>query len=57
MKIQLNQMNKRIPTDSIYNVILTLIIAFAIVWIIYVSTPYSHSNIYLIEQKKNNSSI
>lgn len=50
MKIQLNQNNYRIPTDSVYNVILTLIIAFAVVWIIYVSTPYSHYTVYLLEE-------
>ena len=55
MKIQLNQNsqnNLRIPTDSVYNIILTLIIAFAIVWIIYSSTPYSHYSVYLVENKK-----
>ena len=54
MKIQLDQRNnvsQRIPTDYIYNVILTLIIAFAVIWIIYSSTPYYHYNVYLIEKK------
>ena len=51
MKIQLNQTNKRIPTNSIYNLILTLILAFAIIWIIYISTPYSHYSVYLLEEK------
>jgi hypothetical protein len=52
MKIQLNTIdsnNQRIPTDSVYNLILTLIIAFAVVWIIYTSTSYSHYSVYLIE--------
>ncbi len=44
-----NSYSKRIPNDLIYNQILTLIIAFAIVWIIYISTPYYHYNVYLIE--------
>ena len=45
--------NSRIPHESIYNVILTLILAFAIVWIIYVSVPYVHYSLYLIEPKQN----
>ncbi len=55
MKIQLNQINsnnQRTPTDYVYNVILTLIISFAVVWIIYTSTPYSHYSVYLVENKK-----
>lgn len=51
MKIQLNQTNKHTPIKSIYNVILTLILAFSIVWIIYILTPYSHYSVYLLEQK------
>jgi hypothetical protein len=60
MQIQLNPMNnnvntnQRIPSDSFYNVILTLIIAFAIVWIIYSSIPYSHYTVYLIKNKNEN---
>lgn len=55
MKIQLNPINpnnQRIPTDSVYNIILTLIIAFAVIWIIYTSTSYAHYSVYLIENKK-----
>ena len=60
MKIQLNPINldqinlnnKRIPTNYVYNIILTLIIAFAILWIIYVSTPYLHYSVYLVENSK-----
>ena len=48
----INLDNKRIPTSSIYDIILTLIIAFAILWIIYSSTPYSHYSVYLIENNK-----
>ena len=55
MKIQLNSTNnvaERIPNYYIYNIIFTLIIAFAIVWIIYSSVPYSHYSVYLIESDK-----
>lgn len=45
--------NQRIPTDSVYNIILTLGLVFGIVWLIYVFTPYSHYNLYLVETKKN----
>ena len=56
MNIQSNQINlnnQRIPTSSVYDIILTLIIAFAILWIIYSSTPYSHYSVYLVENNKN----
>ena len=52
MKILLNptnNVNQRIPTDYVYNIVLTFIIAFAIIFIIYSSTPYSHCNVYLIK--------
>ena len=49
---QINLNNQRIPTSSVYDIILTLIIAFAILWIIYSSTPYSHYSVYLVENKK-----
>ncbi len=55
MKIQsaqINLNNRRIPNDSVYDIILTLIIAFAILWIIYTSTPYSHYSVYLVENNK-----
>lgn len=39
--------NKRIPNNSIYDIVLTLILAFAIVWILYVSVPYVHYCFYL----------
>lgn len=42
--------NQRIPNNSIYNIILTLILAFAIIWIIYSCVPYTHYTLYL-EQK------
>jgi hypothetical protein len=41
--------NDRVPNDQIYNLVLTLILAFAIVWVIYVSVPYAHYNLYLIK--------
>ena len=50
MKYQILK-NNRIPNKSIYNVVLTLILAFAIIWIIYVSVPYVHYSLYLIEPK------
>ena len=50
MKYQILK-NNRIPNESIYNLVLTLILAFTIVWIIYVSVPYVHYNLYLIEPK------
>jgi hypothetical protein len=52
MEIQSNQINlnnQRIPTNSVYDIIITIIIASAILWIIYTSTPYSHYSFYLIE--------
>ena len=51
MKYQILK-NKRIPNQSIYNIILTLILAFTIIWIIYVSVPYVHYSLYLIETKQ-----
>lgn len=44
--------NKRIPNEQIYDIVLTLILAFSILWIIYVSVPYSHYSLYLLETKK-----
>jgi hypothetical protein len=52
MKYQILKAN-RIPHESIYNLVLTLVLAFAIVWIIYVSVPYFHYSLYLIEPKQN----
>jgi hypothetical protein len=52
MIIKLNQNNQRIPNNSIYDIILTLIIGFAIIWIIYITIPYYHYSLYLIEPKK-----
>lgn len=52
MKYQILK-NNRIPHKSVYNIILTLILAFTIVWIIYVSVPYVHYSLYLIEPDKN----
>jgi TM2 domain-containing membrane protein YozV len=43
---------ERIPNKFIYENILTLILAFAIIWIIYISIPYTHYSLYLIETKK-----
>ena len=51
MKYQILK-NNRIPNESIYNIVLTLILAFAIIWIVYVSVPYFHYSLYLIEPKQ-----
>ena len=51
MKFELIKKLNRIPHESIYNIIITLVIAFAILWIIYISIPYSHYSLYLIEPK------
>jgi len=40
--------NKRIGHELVYNCIITIIMAFAILWIIYVSIPYSHYNLYFL---------
>ncbi len=52
MKILLNDKINRIPHEIIYNTIITLVIAFAILWIIYISIPYTHYSLYLVETKK-----
>lgn len=48
--------NKRIPNNSIYDIILTLILAFAIVWILYVSVPYVHYCFYLTKTESKTES-
>ena len=47
--------NQRIPNEYIYNIFITLILAFAILWLIYIIVPNSHYKLYLIntEQKPN----
>jgi hypothetical protein len=40
---------KRMPNESTYSVFFTLIIAFAILIIIYALTPYNHSSLYFIK--------
>lgn len=57
MKILLNQQRQRIPNKSVYTFVLTLILAFAVVWIIYSSVPYSHYSLYLIEPNVKNTGI
>jgi hypothetical protein len=44
----------KIQYENFYNVVFTLIIAFAIIWLIYISVPYSHYSLYLIETKNKN---
>lgn len=50
MKILLNHKSERIPNESVYNLIITLILAFAIVWLIYVGVPYYHYSLYLTQK-------
>jgi hypothetical protein len=52
MKITLSNKTGRIPHESLYNTMITLVIAFAILWIIWISIPYTHYSLYLIETKK-----
>jgi hypothetical protein len=42
---------QRVPHNDIYDVFLTLILAMAILWLIYVLTPYTHYNLYIVEPK------
>lgn len=43
------QINKplRITHDNIYTIFLTLVIAFAILWILYIGIPYNSYRLYL----------
>ncbi len=52
MAYQIINKQKRIPSKSIYDIVITLILAFAILWIIYVSVPYCSYRLYLIEPDK-----
>ena len=47
MKYQIINKQERIPNQSIYDIMITLILAFAILWIIYVSVPYYSYRLYL----------
>ena len=47
MKYQIVNKLERIPHKSIYDFILTLILALAILWIIYISIPYCSYRLYL----------
>ncbi len=40
---------KRIPNNIIYEYILTIVLAFAILWFIYVSTNYNSYRLYLLK--------
>ncbi len=44
---------QRIPNNQIYNIFITLILAITILWLIYIFTPISHYNLYIIEPKKD----
>ena len=39
-------LQKRIPNDNVYNIFLTLVLAFAILIMIYSLTPYKHYSLY-----------
>ena len=41
------QKKNRIPNSFIYNIILTIILAFAVIWLIYITVPYSTYRLYL----------
>lgn len=45
---------QRVPHNEVYDIFITIILAFLIIWLIYVMTPYSHYNLYIIEPKDNN---
>ncbi len=45
----------RIPTDNVYNIFITIILAIVILTLIYTFVPFSHYNLYIIEPKNNNS--
>ncbi len=45
---------QRVPNNEIYDIFITIILAVLIIWLIYVMTPYSHYNLYIIEPKDNN---
>lgn len=55
MKYKILKAN-RIPHESFYDTVLTLVLAFSIIWFVYVSVPYFHYNLYLIEPKQKNTS-
>ncbi len=42
---------ERIPSEHIYNIFITIILAIFFLWLIYVFTPYAHYNLYIIEPK------
>ncbi len=42
---------ERVPNVEVYNIFLTIIIASAILWILYITTPQVHYNIYYKNNK------
>lgn len=50
----LNQKPQTIQTNNVYDIFLTLILAFVILLIIYTFVPFSHYNLYIIEPQNNN---
>jgi len=49
LTIQLNKID-RSPHDFFYNILLTIILAFAVIWLIYTSVPYSTYKLYLLNK-------
>ena len=43
--------NQRMPNNQIYDVFITMILVITILWLIYIFTPISHYNLYIIEPK------
>ncbi len=49
MKFHILNKQERVPHQNIYNILLTLILAFAILWIIYISVSYTPYRLYLVK--------
>lgn len=45
--------SQRQPNNLVYDIFITLILSIFIIWLIYILTPYSHYNLYVIEPKNN----
>ena len=46
--------SQRNPNNFIYDIFLTIIIGILIIWLVYIFTPYSNYNLYIVEPKNNN---
>ena len=42
----------RLPNTTIYNIFLTIIIACAVLWLLYIITPETNYNVYYIKKKE-----